>query len=35
MASRALHLSIWQPRHQQEEEAADNGAKTACADTEP
>jgi hypothetical protein len=35
MASRDRVLVNRQPRHQQDEEAADKGAKTAGADTEP
>ena len=35
MASKRCVLVSWQPRHQQDEEAADKGAKTAGADTEP
>jgi hypothetical protein len=35
MASRAVCLSSWQPRHQQDEEAAGEDAKTGGADTEP
>jgi hypothetical protein len=38
--SRSLALMVsggvcWQPRHQQDEEAADEGARTGGADTEP
>jgi hypothetical protein len=35
MASKARVLVNRQPRHKQDEEAADKGAKTAGADTEP
>jgi len=35
MASKARVLVNRQPRHKQDEEAADKGAKTGGADTEP
>jgi hypothetical protein len=35
MASKGCVLVSWQPRHQQDEEAADEEASTGSADTEP
>jgi hypothetical protein len=35
MASKGCVLVSWQPRHQQDEEAADEEASTGGADTEP
>jgi len=40
VTSRSLALMVsmgvcWQPRHEQDEEAADEGARTGGADTEP
>jgi hypothetical protein len=35
MASKGCVLVSWQPRHQQDEEAADDEASTGSADTEP
>ena len=35
MASKGCVLDSWQPRHQQDEDAADEEASTGSADTEP